>query len=414
MYNLIGKREHRMHNTKEVSKGLYWVGGNDRRLQRFENLFPLRFGVSYNSFLIIDEMTCLLDTVDSSISQLFLDNIEHVLNGRTLDYLVVNHMEPDHCGNIENIIRRYPDVRFIGNAKTFQFFEQFYAFDASKNYQIVKDGEELDLGSRKLRFYTAPMVHWPEVMMTLDFTNHILFSADAFGTFGAHNGTYFADEMDYRRDYLDEARRYYSNIVGKFGTPVQGIMRKLSNEVIEMICPLHGPIYRNDELALILDKYDKWSKYIPETHSALIIYGTMYNNTENIADNLATRLGEYGVRDMRVYDVSEFDPSYLVSEAWKYSHIVIATPTYNTNVFYKVYNLLHELASLNLQNRKFSIIVNSTWGGTTLETIQSLLEKMKNIEIVGEPLMVKSTLRDHNLLELDALAKDIANSILNK
>ena len=400
-----------MQNTHEIAPGLHWVGGNERRLQRFENLFPLRFGVAYNSYLIVDEKTCLLDTVDSSISQLFLDNVEYVLNGRDLDYLVVNHMEPDHCGNIETIIRRYPNVKFIGNAKTFQFFEQFYRFDASKNYMQVKDLEELDLGSRKLRFYTAPMVHWPEVLMTLDFTNHILFSSDAYGTFGAHNGTYFADEMDYRRDHLDEARRYYSNIVGKFGVPVQGIMKKLSNEVIDMICPLHGPMYRNEELALILDKYDKWSKYIPETKSALIIYATMYNNTESVADKLATSLGKYGVRDMRVYDVSEFDPSYLVSEAWKYSHIVIATPTYNSNVFYKIYNLLHELASLNLQNRKFSFVVNSSWGGQTLEQLQALVEKMKNIEIVGEPLLIKSTLRDENLEAIDNLAKAISESI---
>ncbi len=403
-----------MHNTQEVSKGLHWVGGNERRLQRFENLFPLRFGVSYNSYLIIDSKTCLLDTVDSSISQLFLDNINHVLNGKDLDYMVVNHMEPDHCGNIENVIKRYPNVKFIGNAKTFQFFEQFYTFDARNNYMLIKDGEELDLGSRKLRFYTAPMVHWPEVMMTLDFTNHILFSSDAFGTFGAHNGTYFADEMDYLRDNLDEARRYYSNIIGKFGVPVQSIMKKLSNEVIEMICPLHGPIYRNEELVLILDKYEKWSKYIPETQSALIIYGTMYNNTESVADTLATRLGQYGVRDMRVYDVSEVDPSYLVSEAWKYSHIIIATPTYNTNVFYKMFNLLHELSSLNLQNRKFSIVINSSWGGQTLETIQTMLEKMKNIEVIGEPLLIKSSLKESNMKDLDVFAKVISDSILNQ
>lgn len=400
-----------MQNTHEIAPGLHWVGGNERRLQRFENLFPLRFGVAYNSYLIVDEKTCLLDTVDSSISQLFIDNVEFVLGGRDLDYLVVNHMEPDHCGNIETIIRRYPNVKFIGNAKTFQFFEQFYRFDASKNYKIVKDLEELDLGSRKLRFYTAPMVHWPEVMMTLDFTNHILFSSDAYGTFGAHNGTYFADEMEYRRDHLDEARRYYSNIVGKFGVPVQSIMKKLSNEVIDMICPLHGPMYRDEELALILDKYEKWSKYIPETKSALIIYATMYNNTESVADKLATRLGQLGVRDMRVYDVSEFDPSYLVSEAWKYSHIVIATPTYNSNVFYKIYNLLHELTSLNLQNRKFSFIVNSSWGGQTLEQLQALVEKMKNIEIIGEPVLIKSTLKDENIEAIDNLAKAISESI---
>jgi flavorubredoxin len=403
-----------MHNTQEILKDIHWVGGSDRRLHRFENMFPLQWGVAYNSYMIMDEKTALLDTVDSSISGLFIDNVTHVLNGRDLDYVIVNHMEPDHCANIEAIIRRYPNVKFVGNVKTFQFFEQFYDFDAKGNYFPVKDKDEISLGKHTLRFYTAPMVHWPEVMMCLETTQHVLFSADAFGTFGAHNGTLYADQIDYRRNHLDEARRYYANIVGKFGTPVQGIMRKLSNEVIEVICPLHGPIYRGgDELALILDKYEKWASYEPEIKSALLLYGTMYNNTERVVDVLATKLGERGVKDMRVYDVSEFDISYLVADAWKYSHIVIATPTYNTKVFHLVQNLVDDLASLNLSNRKFSLIVNSSWGGSALESLKETLGKMKNVEIVGEPLCIKSSLKESDMDSVNALADAISDSILN-
>lgn len=401
-----------MHNTQQIKENVYWVGGSDRRLHRFENMFPLQFGIAYNSYVIIDEKTALIDTVDSSISQLFLNNVEYVLNGRELDYLIVNHMEPDHCGNVEAILKRYPKCKFVGNAKTFQYYNQFYDYEATSSFYEVKDLDEISLGHHQLRFYFAQMVHWPEVMMTLETTQHILFSADAYGTFGAHYGSIFADEIDYRRNHVDEARRYYANIVGRFGIPVQAIMRKLSNDVIKMICSVHGPIYREStELALILDKYEKWSHNIPEVQSVLIIYGTMYNNTELVVDTLATKLALNGVRKMRIYDVSEFDVSYLIADVWKYSHIVIATPTYNTGIFHLIYNLLHELITLNLSNRKFSFIVNQTWGGTALKQLNELIGQMKNIEIVGEPLEIQSTVKNNNIEAIDKLAKDIANSV---
>lgn len=404
-----------MYNTQKIKENVYWVGGNDRRLHRFENLFPLQFGIAYNSYMIMDEKTALIDTVDSSISQLFIDNVEYVLQGRDLDYLVVNHMEPDHCGNIETILRRYPNCKFVGNAKTFQFFSQFYDFDATYAYYEVKDLDEIVLGEHTLRFYYAQMVHWPEVMMTLETTDHILFSADAYGTFGAHNGSIFADEIDYRRNNVDEARRYYANIIGRFGLPVQTIMRKLSNEVIKMICSVHGPIYREStELALILDKYEKWSHNEPEVKSVLMLYGTMYNNTELVVDTLATKLAQRGVRNMRIYDVSEFDVSYLVADVWKYSHIVIASPTYNTGTFHLIHNLLHDLASLNLTNRKFAIIVNQTWGGVVLKQLQALIGQMKNVEMIAEPLMIKSTLKNDNLVAIEKFADEIATSVLEK
>lgn len=401
-----------MHNTTEIKKNLHWIGGNDRRLHRFENLFPLQFGIAYNSYLWMDEKTALIDTVDQSISQLFLDNVEHVLNGRDLDYLVVNHMEPDHCGNVEAILRRYPMCKFVGNARTFQFFQQFYDFDASYAYMEVKDGDTLTIGQHTLKFYMAQMVHWPEVMMTLETTEHVLFTSDAYGTFGAHYGSLFADQIDYRRNHIDEARRYYANIIGRFGGPVQTIMRKLSNDVIKMICPLHGPIYREStELALILDKYEKWSNYEPEVNSVLLIYGTMYNNTELVVDTLATKLSDRGVREMRIYDVSEFDLSYLIADVWKYSHIVLASPTYNTGTFFLIHNLLHELVHLNLTNRKFSLIVNQSWGGQALQQMKEMVSKMRNVEIIGEPLMIQSTVKDVNLPQIEKLADEIAASV---
>jgi len=400
-----------MHNTHEISENMYWVGGSERRLSRFENMFPLNNGIAYNAFVIVDEKTALLDTVDISISDVFMANVKYALNGRPLDYLVINHMEPDHCANIVSMLHEYPNVKLIGNAKTFQFFEQFYDIDAKANYQVVKDQDELSLGKHTLKFYTAAMVHWPEVMVTYEKTKKILFSADAFGTFGGLNGGIFADECDYIQDYLSEARRYYSNIVGKFGGPVQNLMTKLSQNEIEMICPLHGPLYRGDDLGFILNKYEQWSTYTPEVKSVLLVYGSMYNNTEMVVDTLANKLARLGVKNMKIMDVAQYDLSYVISEIWKYSNLVLATPTYNADVFYKNHALLHEMAALNVQNRKVSLIFNSSWGGKTQETVMGYLDKMKNMTMVGEPFIIKSAYKDHNESELDALAKDIVDSL---
>ena len=400
-----------MHNTHEISKNIYWVGGSERRLSRFENMFPLTNGVAYNAYVIVDEKTALLDTVDISISDLFMANVKYALNGRQLDYLVINHMEPDHCANIVAILRAYPDVKLIGNAKTFQFFEQFYEVDAKTNYMIIKDQDELNLGKHTLKFYTAAMVHWPEAMVTYEKSEKILFSADAFGTFGGLNGGIFADECDFVQDYLTEARRYYSNIVGKFGGPVQTLMSKLSGNEISMICPLHGPLYRGKDLDFILGKYQEWSTYTPEVKSVLLVYGSMYNNTEMVVDTLANKLSRLGVKNMKIMDISQYDLSYVIAEIWKYSNLVLATPTYNADVFYKNHSLLHEMAALNVQNRKVSLIFNASWGGKTQETVMSYLDKMKNITLVGEPFMIKSSYKDHNERELDALAKDILDSL---
>ena len=280
-----------MYNVREISPNIYWVGGNDRRLEQFENLFPLTNGVSYNSYLILDEKTALIDTVDDAITDQYLENITHLMNGRELDYLIINHMEPDHCGNIENIVKMYPNVKVVGNTKSFTLFHQFYNMDITANQMIVKEGDELSLGSHNLKFVFAPMVHWPEVMMNLETTKGILFAADAFGTFGALAGNLFDDEIDYANLYIDEARRYYANIVGKFGAQVQSVFKKIAGQEINMICSLHGPIFRTD-ISLILDLYDKWSKYEAEKDGVVIFYGSMYGNTANTADALANKLAQ--------------------------------------------------------------------------------------------------------------------------
>ena len=400
-----------MNNAYEISPNVYWVGGNDRRIERFENMFPLTNGVAYNSYLIMDEKTALLDTVDSAISAEYMENITHVLNGRQLDYLIINHMEPDHCANIEEILLRYPNVTVIGNQKTFQFFGQYYTMDMSEKCMEIKEGNEISLGTHNLRFYMAPMVHWPEVMVTYETTQGILFSADAFGAFGAIAGNLFADELNYDSFYLDEARRYYTNIVGRYGNQVQALFKKLEGLEINMICPLHGHIWRGEMISYILDKYDKWSKYIPEEKGVVLAYGSMYGNTANAVNALATKLANRGVRNIRVYDVSKTHPSYVISDIFKYSNVVFASPTYNLQLYFPMDALIRELAVLNIASRKVSLIGNHTWASAALKHMTELVNGMKNMEIVGTPIDIKSSLREDRERELDDLADGIYRSL---
>ncbi|TAH64429.1 MAG: FprA family A-type flavoprotein [Anaerolineaceae bacterium] len=400
-----------MNNTYEILSNIYWVGGNDRRIERFENMFPLTNGVAYNSYMIIDEKTALLDTVDSAITAEYMENIAQTLNGRGLDYLVINHMEPDHCANIEEILRRYPGVSVIGNAKTLQFFNQYYTMDMSDNFLEVKEGQEISLGEHTLRFYMAPMVHWPEVMVTYEVSQGILFSADAFGSFGALSGNIFADEVEYDSFYLDENRRYYTNIVGRYGNQVQALFRKLEGIDINMICSLHGHIWRGDMIPYILEKYDKWSKYLPEKKGVVLAFASMYGNTENAVNALASKLAKKGVKDMRVYDVSKTHPSYIISDIFKYSNVVFASPTYNLQLYFPMDALIRELSVLNISNRKVSLIGNHTWSSAALKQMTEMINNMKNMEIVGTPIDIKSSLREDREHELDALADEIYRSL---
>ncbi len=400
-----------MYCVQEIAPKVFWVGGSDRRLALFENMFPLPNGVAYNSYLIMDEKTALIDTVDRSISDLYIENVTHVLGGRSLDYLIINHMEPDHCANIEEIARRYPNVKIFGNKKTFQFIEQFYNMDLKANYQEVKEGEELSLGVNTLRFYMAPMVHWPEVMITYEVSQGILFSADAFGSFGADAGNLFADEVD-EKD-MDEARRYYSNIVGRYGQQVQALFKKLVSVPINMICALHGLIWRNQDVPFILDKYDKWSRYEPEKKGVVLVYASMYGNTENVMNALANKLAIRGVRDMKMYDVSKTHPSYIISDLWKYSHMVIGSPTYNMHLYFVMDALLKDMAVLGLKDRKVSIIGNHSWASAAMKSMKEQIDAMNNMEIIGTPLDVRSTIKAEKEFELDALADAIYESLQN-
>ncbi len=401
-----------MHLNQLVAPDIYWVGDNDRRITKFENLFPLTEGISYNSYLILDEKTVLLDTVDAAVTRQFLDNVLSALDGRDLDYLVINHMEPDHCANIEALLMKFPNLTLIGNTKTFQLYEQFYDFHDSSRYQLVKDGEELNIGKRTLKFFLTPMVHWPEVMMTYEINSKILFSADGFGTFGALNGNLFVDELNFNERILSEARRYYANIIGKFGANVLATLKKLSDFEIKMICSLHGPIYRTPEdITMILDYYQKWASLTPELNSVLIVYGSMYGNTENAAYYLASKLAEHKVHDLRLIDVSGVDASFIISELWRYSHVVFAGPNYNTELYFKLDNLIREALALNFKKRKVSLISNLSWGGKALKTLQEYFNEAKGFEMIGDPVTIKSALKSDSALALDTLAQAIKDSL---
>lgn len=393
-----------MDCTRKIAPDIFWVGGNDRRLALFENMFPLPGGVAYNSYLILDEKVALLDTVDFAISRQFFENIGYVLEGRAIDYLVVNHMEPDHCADIDELCRRFPAMKLVGNRKTFQMIRQFYDFDIENHIREVREGEELPLGAHRLRFYSAPMVHWPEVMFTYEEKEKILFTADAFGTFGALSGNLFSDELDYENLFLDEARRYYTNIVGRYGVQVQAALKKISDVPIRMLCPLHGPIWRKN-LDYILAKYDLWSRYEPEKRGVLLAYASMYGNTANAVDILANRLAEKGVRDMRVYDVSKTHASTIIADAFQYSHLVLAAPTYNAGLYFGMEALLREMAVLNLQNRK---VAQEPAAHTVM---QKRLGEMKNMELLAPPVVLRSSVKPSQRAELLALADTVAASV---
>lgn len=399
-----------MYCTRKVSEDIYWIGGSDRRLALFENLFPIPRGVAYNSYLIMDEKTVVMDTADSSITRQFIENIAHVLNGRPLDYLVVNHMEPDHCANIEELLVRYPEMKIVGNVKTHNMIQQFYDADLEGRTITVKEGDTLSLGKHTLHFFFAPMVHWPEVMVTWEESEKILFSADAFGSFGALNGNIFNDELDFDRDWLADARRYYTNIVGKYGPQVQNALKKLSGLEISMFCPLHGPIWRSD-LGYLLDKYDRWSRYEPEDRAVAIMYASMYGDTENAANVLAAELAEKGVKNIAVYDVSVTHVSELIAEVFRCSHLVLAAPTYNNGIYPAMLNFLHDMKALNVQNRTVALIENGSWAPASGKQMRALLEEMKGMEILEPTLTVKSALKETSLESVKEMAAAIAESL---
>lgn len=399
-----------MHSTRKVTDDLIYVGGSDRRLSRFENLFPIPKGVSYNSYVLLDEKTVLFDTADESISRQYIENVVHALNGRPLDYMVVQHMEPDHCAMIDDMLRRYPEAKMVCSAKAVGMFAQFYGTDVAARALVVKEGDKLSTGEHTLHFVMAPMVHWPEVMVTYDEKDKILFSADAFGTFGALAGNIFNDEITFDTVWMNDARRYYTNIVAKYGVQVQALLKKAASLDIEMICPLHGPIWRKD-LGLLLEKYQKWSTYEPEDKTVMIAYATMYGNTENAANVLAGMLADKGVKNIAMYDVSETDVSELVAESFRCSHLVLAAPTYNSRIQPKMEAYLSDIKALNLQNRTVAVIDNGTWAATAGKQMIGMLEGMKNMTILENTISIKSALAENQLGALEALADELAKQV---
>lgn len=400
-----------MHSTRKVKDDLIYVGGSDRRLSRFENLFPIPRGVSYNSYVLLDEKTVLFDTVDDAIGRQFTENVLYALNGRELDYLVVQHMEPDHCSLIDEMLRRYPQAKIVCSARAVGMLSQFYALDVKDRALVVSEGDKLSTGRHTLHFMMAPMVHWPEVMVTYDEPDKILFSADAFGTFGALAGNLFDDELQLDSVWMTDTRRYYSNIVGKYGAQVQAVLKKTAALDIEMICPLHGPIWRGS-LPVLLEKYQKWSTYEPEEQGVMIAYASMYGNTENAAQVLAGMLAERGVHNIAMYDVSGTDVSELVAESFRCSHLVLAAPTYNGGLHPRMECYLADLKALGLQNRTAALLENGTWAPVAARHMRTMLEGMKNMTVLEQPVSIRSALADGQRASLEALADVLASQIL--
>ncbi len=399
-----------MYCVKKMTEDLYWVGGNDRRLALFENVYPIPRGVSYNAYVVLDEKTVLLDTVDQSVAPIFFENLAHVLNGRKLDYLIVNHMEPDHAATIEAVVLRYPEVTLVCNKKTAQMMKNFFSFDVDSRVHLVAEMDTLTTGRHTFAFVMAPMVHWPEVMVTYDATTKTLFAADAFGTFGALGGNLYADEVNFQTEWLDDARRYYTNIVGKYGTQVQTLLKKAATIDIEMICPLHGPVWRKD-IGWFIDKYVHWATYTPEDEAVVIAYASVYGNTETAANILAGKLADLGVRNVKVYDVSATHASEIVSECFRASHLVFLSTTYNAGMFVNMENLVHDIVNHNLQNRTIALVENGSWAPTAGGLMRAEFSKLKNCTILDEMVTIKSSLKPDQLTQLDALAEAIVASM---
>lgn len=398
-----------MYCTRKVADDLIWVGADDRRLAMFEGVYSVPRGVSYNSYLLLDEKTVVFDTVDHAVEKTFLENVEHGLNGRTLDYLVVQHMEPDHSATIRTLLMLYPEAEVVCSKKTEGMLRQFFGDAVKMNIKVVGEGDTLKTGKHEFTFLAAPMVHWPEVIVTYDLTTKTLFSADAFGTFGALNGALFADEVDFFRDYLDEARRYYTNIVGKYGVQVQALLKKVATVEIQTICPLHGFVWR-ENIGAYLEKYQKWSLYEPEVNGVMIAYASVYGNTENAANILACRLRDKGIKTT-MFDVSVAETSEVVAASFQYSHLVFAAPTYNGGIFIKMDEVLRDIEAHSLKNRTVAFMENGTWAVTCGKQMKEIFAGLKGMNLIEDTVTIKSALADGQEAQVEKLAEAIAETM---
>ena len=398
-----------MNNVKKITDGIFWIGGSDRRLERFENIFPIPEGVSYNSYFIDDEKTAVFDTADITVADQYIENLKTALNGRKLDYLVVLHMEPDHCSLIDKVTALFPEVTVVGGKQTFVFMEQFFPESKDYNKLEVKEGDSLSTGAHTFNFVSAPMVHWPEVLFAYDAGAKALLSADAFGTFGALDGGIFADEYDFEKDFLKSARRYYANIVGKYGVQVQAALKKAAGLDIQMILPLHGPVWRKD-LNVILEKYQKWSTYESESDGVIVVYGSLYGHTASAAEKVASSLRDKGALDVKVYDVSGTDVSYLIGEVWRAKKIVLLCPTYNGGIYPPMEGFINDMIALGVSNRVFALAQNGTWAPVTGKMMSDKLTNLKNVNILENVLTIRSALGTKDLEALNGFADAIYNA----
>ncbi|MDR0550498.1 MAG: flavin reductase [Spirochaetaceae bacterium] len=395
-----------MQDVRKITDGVYWVGGCDRRPKAFEGVYDIPRGVSYNSYFIDDTKTALLDTVDKTVSGIFFENLEHVLKGRALDYVIVHHMEPDHSAVLDEIVRRFPKVKIVTNEKVVEMIKQFFTMDIDSRAVLVKEGDTFSTGTHTFAFVMAPMVHWPEVMLSYETTKKILFSADAFGTFGALNGNIFADEVNFADEWLPDARRYYTNIVGKYGDQVQMALNKAAGLDIAFVCPLHGPIWRKN-FAWYLNKYQYWSSYTPEENAVLIAYASVYGHTENAVNILASELAERGVKNISVYDVSQHATDVIVSEAFRCSHLVFASTTYNAGIFIRMDEALRDIEAHGLRNRTVAFIENGSWACSSGELMRGIFSNLKDMRFIDGDVSITSSVKDDTRKSLAALADKI-------
>ncbi len=380
-----------------VTDSILYIGADDRDLDLFESQYVVPNGVSYNSYVILDEKVAVMDTVDARRREAWLENLEQALAGRKVDYLVVSHMEPDHAANIKVLAEKYPDMKVVGNAKTFPMISQFFDMDLSGRSVVVKEGDTLSLGSHELTFVMAPMVHWPEVMVSYEKSEKILFSADGFGKFGA---------LDAEEDWACEARRYYFNIVGKYGAQVQSLLKKAAGLDIAMICPLHGPILK-ENLEYYIGKYNTWSSYQPEDEGVLVAYASIHGNTRQAAIKMKEILEAKGAKKVAITDLSRDDMAEAVEDAFRYDKMVLAAATYDGGIFPCMEDFLHHLKSKNFQKRRVALMENGSWAPVAAKQMRSLLEQMKEISVCEKTVSIKSAMKEANVAEMEALAEEL-------
>jgi len=398
-----------MQNKTKLTDSMYYVGVSSHFLPKFENLIPLSEGVSFNSYLLLDEKTVLFDTVDSSVAGEFLQNVESVLDGRDLDYLVIHHMEPDHSSSLLEIIRKYPNAKLVGFKYTFKFFEQFFSSDYQDRYHLVKDGDELKVGKNTLQFISAFLVHWPEVFVTYIPEQKILLSADAFGSFGSLKGHLYSDEANFN---MAEVRRYFVNILAKFRRNVITLLKKIDKLEIDLLLSLHGLIHRDqDIIKSLFEKYHLWSNFDVEEQGVVITFVSMYGNTALAASKLASTLAKLGVKNIRIYDLNTVDFSYVMADVYRFSNLVVMAPNYNVTLHITAQHFMTELEYHGLTKRNYSIIVNESWGGRALPLLVETFGKMKDNKLVGEPLTIVTKLTNETSEKLNQLASDIAKSL---